>query len=105
MNCRENDLAVVLPPGRLVACPFCAGRAVVVNPDTFVRVTQHDGVEWILEEPLVRTVDFSCGQRVFYRVRTLSDAILRPIRNPGEDERDETLEPGYVKTPREVVHG
>ena len=103
MNCRQNDMARVIAPGRMTCCPSCGSAAVAVKPDTFVRVTQHDGIAWELEESITGTVEFPCGVQLFFRCHSLHDDILRPIRNPGDDEVDQTLVPGYVKT-GEVSH-
>ena len=105
MNCRPNDVARVISPGRLTRCPFCGGTGVAVLPDTFVRVTQHDGIAWVLEDPIERTVDFPCGQQIHVRCRAIVDDLLRPIRDPGDDEVDQTLIYAGDPRVREVSHG
>jgi hypothetical protein len=103
MNCREGDVARVISPGRLTACPFCGTRATAVKPDTFVRVTQHDGIAWILEEPVVGAITFDCGQALAFRCISLVDEILRPIR--GDDVSDDEVRELYAPSTSEVSHG
>ena len=91
MNCRPNDLARVIAPGRLVHCPLCSCSGVAVRPDTIVRVTQHDGIAWALEEPICDVVPISCGATIIIRCRMLPDELLRPIRDPGDDAVDEMV--------------
>ncbi len=91
MNCQKGDLARVIAPGRMSRCPVCRTAEVVVKPLTIVRVTEHDGTVWLLEEPLSGTHDFACGSVLQWNCRGLSDDILRPIRDPGVDEVDEMV--------------
>lgn len=91
MNCQPNDIARVIPPGRLARCPICGGQKVAVLPDTIVRVTRHDGIAWMLEEPLRGQLEFDCGQQLSWVCTGLKDELLRPIRDPGDDAVDEML--------------
>lgn len=91
MNCQKDDLARVVSPGRLVRCPTCGGQKAAVLPDTIVRVKEHDGVAWMLEEPLRGELDFECGLYLRWTCSGLSDDLLRPIRDPGEDAVDEMI--------------
>lgn len=91
MNCRPHDLARVISPGRLARCPSCGSQKVAVKPLTIVRVTEHDGTVWVLEEPLTGDLEFDCGTFLHWICRGLHDDLLRPIRDPGDDAVDEMV--------------
>lgn len=108
MNCSPGDLARIVGVHPLLAIT-----------DRIVRL-QHappiyigSNAYWRLETALtlIPTADFidargmhvAAGQ--IARTDKVADLYLRPIRNPGDDEVDETLEPGYVKHADEVPHG
>lgn len=78
MNCKPGDLAVVVydPDGRYEGC------FLKVLGDSGLR---YDGsVYWELE-PLSPALQAA-------RLDNVCDDYLRPIRDPGDDARDETLE-------------
>jgi hypothetical protein len=81
MNCKPGDLAVVVRAGPLTQ--DFLGRLVTVKrpgPDLFV-----DGIvyaSWEYEPELRNSVGV---------VQAIEDACLRPIRDPGDDARDQTL--------------
>lgn len=95
MNCRPGDLAYIVAPD---FPPY--DRKFV----TVVRFAKHDeqlGPCWVVKPegwiPPLWTVTLSPVGTFCY-----PDRCLRPIRNPGDDAVDETLEPGYVKRRDEV---
>lgn len=95
MNCRPGDLARVISPGVRMACPFCGGLAVIVDPDTFVTcVALTDDSRWILKKPISFGITFECGFFVLRQrglVTAIEDHLLRPIRDPGDEALDEVL--------------
>lgn len=91
MNCRPGDLARVLSPGRRISCPLCGDSAIAVKPDTLVVVTTHDGIAWILQEPIIVNVSLKCGAHIIARCTALEDRCLKPIRDPGPDAIDEIV--------------
>jgi hypothetical protein len=94
MNCKPGDLAIVVRSGK------CAGRlfdvlyaAPLVRfklPDGHFNVAGRPG-DWVLKA-VGRPVKAKCigGERVTWYACG-ADVALRPIRNPGADETDETL--------------
>jgi hypothetical protein len=104
MNCRPSDLARVVAPGRMVRCT-CGATAVAIKPDTLVIVTRHDGIAWLLQEPIRVNVSLPCGVLIQANCTGLGDDILRPIRDPGDDAVDETLIYAGDPRVREVSHG
>ena len=91
MNCRPGDLARVIAPGRMTRCPLCGIEGVAIKPDTMVVVTTHDGIAWRLDKPVLNDVQLSCGVAIYIICHALSDDILRPIRDPGDNAVDEML--------------
>jgi hypothetical protein len=87
MNCKPGDLAVIVPgpPPHFQADLDLIGTIVKVTQVVTVRsdVLGQCGAQWAYE-----------GRRLYcdgMEVLALSDLILRPIRDPGEDAKDETL--------------
>ena len=78
MNCKPGDLAIVVKTrGR----PDAIGRIVrVVRPAQPGRL----GPAWVIDPPLV--LKRGSGDEVY-------DCALRPIRDPGDDAKDEMLRP------------
>lgn len=84
MNCKQGDLARIVPD--LPSDEWARGLIV----ECWVLGTWKGLPAWKVE-PALRTPN---GQRV----EMVSDCILRPIRDPGEDARDETLD--WLPAPR-----
>ena len=92
MNCQAGDLARVVAPGYFLGCS-CGGRTLAVVPDTLVICEQPAVDGWVLRDPVhVDVVLACCGGHVRGRFISLPDGWLRPIRDPGPDAIDETLE-------------
>jgi hypothetical protein len=90
MNCKPGDLAVV------VNGPNIGGLCRVVSPYT---VRMVEGLCWNIE-CLSRMRDNLTGNPVAPGTAALcADAFLRPIRDPGDDAVDETLQ--WLPVPRE----
>ena len=99
MNCKPGDLAYVVPFG--VETPGLVGRFVIVEEravgDVWVEGCLYgectaswvcrsaDGSPLPVAHPLV-------GHAGWVRKRVIDDVILRPIRDPGDDAQDETLQ-------------
>lgn len=93
MNCRPNDVAYVAREWMVMAfCPSCGDRRPMLRNGTVVRVLRYERAVWMIEEPIRIKVDFSCGGYMMGVVNGISDEILRPLRDPGNDARDETLD-------------
>lgn len=84
MNCKQGDLAVIVEGPRNV------GRFVnVLEPSAY-----HGAGWWYVESaagPLLGTYPVN-GKEDIGTLGHIEDRRLRPIRDPGEDARDETLE-------------
>jgi hypothetical protein len=80
MNCKPGDLAVIVR-GRNIALP-CLGR--IVRVLSTVPSPYCGSPAWKLETPLQHPVE---GTMAY-----ILDECLRPIRDPGDDARDETLD-------------
>lgn len=102
MNCKQGDLA------RIVGL----GHATTDGNDRFVTCVaparSAGWVGWVFDKEVVVTLSapaivegryFMPGTKV--SLRALADEYLRPIRDPGDDARDEMLRP----LPTEVAHG
>jgi len=84
MNCKPGDLAIVVKSaagneGKIVRCERLASslelKETLYNPNY---------PTWVIDQPLKTKFGF-------YRALA-PDFFLRPIRNPGEDAKDQTLE-------------
>jgi hypothetical protein len=84
MNCRPGDLAIIVKSmagneGKIVRCVRLATREEAMS----ARFGKYP-IVWVLEAPLRTKLGF---------ISALSyDNSLRPIRDSGEDARDETLQ-------------
>ena len=76
MNCKPGDLAVVVSQSKH-KCPPQMGAIVVIGEGMW-------GNCW---RTLPATIDPRDGREV-----AIPDSHLRPIRDPGDDARDETLD-------------
>lgn len=92
MNCRPGDLAVVVfsknieNVGAIVRCIRLISDSEQVDG---VQWTQRRGGPCWLVESEGRLLAWGIAGHV--RRRAFADALLRPIRDPGEDAQDETL--------------
>lgn len=90
MNCKPGDLAVMVR----ASCPENVGRIVLVLPEDPYYDLRHGHV-WFTQAanpaPTAWAVDGTKTGRAKPKAH-VPDAWLRPIRDPGEDARDETLE-------------
>lgn len=96
MNCEPGDLAIVV---NARSTPELNGRIVLVRRAiqlgeklNGIKVVDYPGYNnsptWVVE---------ACGSPLpwvggLYKMRAVADRCLRPIRNPGEDAQDETLQ-------------
>lgn len=90
MNCKQGDIAVIVAPYAL------SGRGAIVK---VIRPARHReslmGAEFTLvygEFGWVCQGSVTMESGAVERLTVISDVCLRPIRDPGEDARDETLE-------------
>lgn len=96
MNCKAGDLARIVfshhgHEGKIVRCLWIAEDSGLINPD----FTVTKGPVWETDTPLYREGGLHS---------LMLDCDLRPIRNPGDDETDEShawLPP--VPTPAEAT--
>lgn len=99
MNCKPGDLAVIVRStlgntGKIVRvlrashgnC-LTVGESYEVKGERWIRDSQE--FKWIVESQGA-PLNCSNGRRVM--TRPFSDRNLRPIRDPGDDAQDETLE-------------
>jgi hypothetical protein len=85
MNCKPGDLAVFVRSdagneGRIIECVRLATRTELIRGGFITRF----GPVWVTREPLIAT----SGIYLPFAI----DAYLRPIRDPGDDAQDETLQ-------------
>jgi hypothetical protein len=97
LNCKPGDLAVIVAPYAL------SGRGSVVK---VLRPARHRenllGAEFTLvygEFGWVCQGSVTMESGAVERLTAISDGCLRPIRDPGEDARDETLSWKRVPSP------
>jgi hypothetical protein len=100
MNCKPGDLAVVV---RAVSTPEMIGRYVIckrlavgeepIDGQSWQRLYRPDPV-WIVEVAGADPIPW--GSKMVRR-RAINDAFLRPIRDPGDDAKDEMLRPLPIK--------
>ena len=81
MNCKPGDLARIIPH------LMTTNLGIV---DVVVRVTAINAMSSAANGEPVWDYEGNVNT-VFGRIESLEDALLRPIRDPGEDARDETL--------------
>jgi len=94
MRCRKGDLAVVV---RDLEAPLNVGRLVHVLgfgdcKDFYPCPTPPSGIEWVVR-PVTKLIGWDDA---FQLVDDVGDCLypdddLRPIRDPGDDARDESL--------------
>jgi hypothetical protein len=75
MNCKQGDLAIVVNSSSFQGAQHI-GKIVTC-------VTAYDHDSWLCDPPLLST----CGRMIAWL-----DCHLRPIRDPGDDAQDETLQ-------------
>lgn len=100
MNCRPNDMAVI---NRLAPADVCPGAGPIDLTGTIVHCLsidpdspENDPV-WLVDE---RQVSFTLGGgRATATIYAVPDAVLKPLRDPGDDAKDEMLRP----LPHEVL--
>ena len=94
MNCKQGDLAIIVGTtnfnaGKIVRCLKLLPTARLNIPPGIVETAPN---VWLVEPPLMAwTGNLSTLVR---------DRNLRPIRDPGDDERDEMLRPLPIKRPQ-----
>ena len=96
LNCRPGDLAIVLPPRTANHCN-ATGRLVTVVRRTNPPIDREDGqgfqcdvCEWVIR--FQRPIAISTGiGHVESTAWCMHDHRLQPLRDPGEDARDESL--------------
>lgn len=80
MNCKAGDLAIVV---RVHQDRFNWAIGKIVRCKSANRINDLDG--WTLEDPISQSPDSK------YTWRWVADRCLKPIRDPGDDAKDETL--------------
>jgi hypothetical protein len=100
MNCKPGDLAVIVARsanyGRIVnvvrryAGELIEGSDYHMVPDVVYWVVEANGAHLVVKQ------DF--GPELACRQHVVRDERLRPIRDPGEDAKDETLQWKEVPT-------
>lgn len=96
MNCKPGDLAVIvgMPPALAEARDKVVRLAneapEFLNGEPIWRLTKRVGVV-LVDNARRNGVKFYIGESVWFD--RLQDKYLRPIRDPGDDARDEMLRP------------
>lgn len=94
MNCRPGDLAVIVKPGSPNYGRFVTVRELYDGRRPFIGTFYrgwHGEPAWIVEGTDLVLV--SPKGRTFAPWHVVHDEWLRPIRDPGEDAKDEMLRP------------
>jgi hypothetical protein len=93
MNCQKGDLARVIPPGVKAECDCGCGWRKGLLIDKIVRLGELVGEQrWVIEERVPVKIFSPCGTSAMGFLTAISDEILRPIRNPGPEATDETIQ-------------
>ncbi len=93
MNCRPGDLAVMIHGPKnaglivRVVCLLTKGEIIKATCGASVRVLTAN--TWLLEQAILR----NCSDGVPRYSPCARDDEMRPIRDPGDDARDEMLRP------------
>lgn len=101
MNCKPGDIAYTVAPyvrcgrGYVVRVIRRAAEVEVFGPARFTQPL--GGVAWVCEGSVMMDTGF------LEPMTAIDDSCLRPIRDPGEDAVDETLQ--RLPAPREAVSG
>ena len=102
MNCRDNDLAIVISAQKVMN-PLTGETITVVKAGTIVKVVRLvDETIWEIEEPIAFQVDV-LFMFLRYVCLAIDDSELRPIR--GEGITDDQVAELYAPAAREVAHG
>lgn len=91
MNCKPNDVAVVIRD--ITICDlFGPGHVRIVKSGTIVRVLVVDAnAVWTIEDPFVVRGVFACGIPFHCTVTGIDDSELRPLKGDGVSD-DEVRE-------------
>lgn len=98
MNCRPGELAQVVRS--VTGSPTDHKLLGVTRVVTHIAGCNEFGPLWAYEGDLIVVGETPTHWLV---CNALADCNLRPIRDPGPDAVDQTLEPGYVKHGDEVT--
>jgi hypothetical protein len=94
MRCKRGDLAVVTMFVGL-ECGHCGAKVTLLRLGTPIDCQDLDPSErepsWLLPQPIVIPLLCTCSATGLWRLRSVHDSALRPIRDPGPDAIDETL--------------
>ncbi len=113
LNCRKDDIAVYASIGVWLEHEATKERHYLVKPGTVVQCSEAEVVEgkpgWVLAEPIPYDIKFSTGEWHYGKVTAISDDVLKPIRDPGDDAIDEIIQrigkPDEVRTPAFIGQG
>lgn len=97
MNCKPGDLAIVIGPsdtpnlGRVVRCVRLLEKGEELSRDGYVFDAASHAMFWEVEGR-ISCLD-SKNRQVEVHFGLIGDRWMRPIRDPGDDARDEMLRP------------
>lgn len=81
MNCKPNDIAIIVGIGGFM--PFAPAIGKLVRVAKLTVPSPKFGPMWLLEAPF-SVAGLTCD--------AVADCVLRPIRDSGDDALDETLQ-------------
>lgn len=94
MNCRENDLAILIEDLWLEN-PLSGERKTLLASGALVRCVSLDPIDncWNIEEPRRISLMFEQAPRIRIDcvLSGIRDDVLRPIRDPGDEAVDEMV--------------
>jgi hypothetical protein len=99
MNCKPGDLALVRAPRSGGFCPALGHWVTVVGASQQGEIVPlpdgrrtRKGGEWVIEFASEIDLTAEDGRAVRSKFWTMWDSRLKPIRDPGDDAQDETLQ-------------
>ena len=97
LNCRAGDIAVLIKD---ILANKCDGSIVLAKDGTVVECAAIETVVnspeypgWFIKEPFIGKAVCKHGRHYEFLIVSIADRLLRPLRDPGDNAKDELLRP------------